>query len=56
MAIEVNSGFSIIFFFEVLMFWLVCLLMTGQDINKNLSIKDALAREEMFFRNQPVYS
>lgn len=26
-----------------------------EDINKNLSIKDALAREEMFFRNQPVY-
>ncbi|KAJ6823565.1 dynamin-related protein 3A-like [Iris pallida] len=26
-----------------------------EDINKNLSIKDALAREENFFRNQPVY-
>ncbi|XP_020252865.1 dynamin-related protein 3A-like [Asparagus officinalis] len=26
-----------------------------EDINKNLSIKDALAREEAFFRNQPVY-
>lgn len=27
-----------------------------QDINYNRSIKDALANEEKFFRNQPVYS
>lgn len=26
-----------------------------EDINKNLSIKDALAREEAFFRSQPAY-
>ena len=36
------------------LFRLVYTLLMMQDINSDLSIKDALAREEKFFRTQPV--